>query len=72
MILLKKQLSSYKVKQIFKARKNKAVYLSPKIPVYIEYLTTFVDDNMLNIRPDIYDYDQNLLNALIKISRKPI
>lgn len=72
MVLLKKQLSSYKVKQIFKAQKNKAVYLSPKIPVYIEYLTTFVDDNMLNIRPDIYDYDQNLLNALIKTSQKPI
>jgi murein L,D-transpeptidase YcbB/YkuD len=64
-LLLKDVISEIKINQIFALNKNKAVYIPHPIPVSIEYLTSFVQDGIINIRPDIYNYNAPLLNALV-------
>lgn len=65
-LLLQDVASEIKVNQIFALNKNKALYVAEPIPISIEYLTAFVRDGVLNMRPDIYDYDTPLVSALIQ------
>jgi len=44
------------------------INLTPKVPVYITYVTSWVDDSgTLQVRPDVYGMDIVLYNALINI-----
>lgn len=63
--LLDNTVSETRINQIFALNVNKALYIKEPVPISIEYLTAFVRDGILNIRPDIYDYDKSLLNELI-------
>ena len=45
-----------------------SISLTPKVPVYITYVTCWVDDNgTLQVRPDVYGLDIVLYNALMSI-----
>ena len=45
--------------------KTTDVVLSKKIPLYVDYYTSWVDDNgVINFRADVYDRDKVLLNYL--------
>jgi L,D-transpeptidase YcbB len=45
--------------------KTTDVILAKKIPLYIDYYTTWVDENgVINFRADVYDRDKFLLNYL--------
>gem|GEM_PF-2710158 len=68
--LLNRQVSATQIASIFKAKKNKAVYLKRKTPVVIEYLTAFVKDYRINIRPDIYEYDPPLIKAIVDAAKQ--
>jgi murein L,D-transpeptidase YcbB/YkuD len=50
--------------------KNRVIRMPYSVPVSIEYLTAFVSEGVLNIRPDIYDYDQPLFNQLLTKTKK--
>ena len=63
--LLNNLMTEQKINQIFASHKNKIIYTSNPVPISIEYLTAFVRDGVLNIRPDIYEYDKPLINTLI-------
>ncbi len=63
--LLENTVSETRINQIFALNVNKALYIKEPVPISIEYLTAFVRDGVLNIRPDIYDYDKPLVNELI-------
>lgn len=69
-MLLENKVSSNRISQIFASRNNKAIYLDEPVPVILEYMTAFVKDNILNIRPDIYDYDERLIQELIKVGKE--
>ncbi|HEY2581454.1 MAG TPA: L,D-transpeptidase family protein [Mucilaginibacter sp.] len=48
------------------ASTEKTVTLKPKVPVFIAYLTAFVDrDNEINFRKDIYNHDDKLAAMLV-------
>ncbi len=68
--LLENTVSETRINQIFALNVNKAVYIKEPVPISIEYLTAFVRDGVLNIRPDIYEYDKPLLNELIASVKK--
>ena len=46
------------VGQILKAKKTKYVNLDQKIPVHVVYLTTYVENGVVNFFGDIYGYDR--------------
>lgn len=60
-----------KIREAMDAGEEKTVRLKRKIPVYLLYLTTWIDDNgNLNVRKDIYGQDQRLSsNAKMKIAK---
>lgn len=64
------QLDGYDEQTIenkFDSDKTHRVRLRKHIPTHLTYLTTWVDDdNQLQTRPDIYDYDAALIKALEK------
>jgi murein L,D-transpeptidase YcbB/YkuD len=69
-LLLKDAVSEAKINQIFALGKNRGIRMPYSVPVSIEYLTAFVSEGVLNIRPDIYDYDQPLFNQLLTKTKK--
>jgi len=67
--LLKNQMgwSSQKMDEILSRNKEYYVKLEKKVPIYIFYLTSFVDfDGELNFRDDIYQKDGALARILFK------
>lgn len=65
-VLLNDVVSKEKINKIFSSSKNKALYTAQEIPISIEYLTAFINQGILNIRSDIYNYDALLFNELNK------
>ncbi len=71
-------LSSYyttqpfeEVGEILKAKKTTYVGLDEKIPVHIVYLTSYVDDGLVNFFHDIYGYDRiTKLKVPVRIVKK--
>jgi len=56
-----------KIEAAMKKGKEQYVTLKNPVPVFIAYLTTWVDrEGKLNIRKDIYNRDERLANMLIK------
>ncbi len=54
------------IKSAMHSGKERYVNISKKVPVFIAYLTAFVDrDNKLNFRKDIYNLDQALGSMII-------
>jgi L,D-transpeptidase YcbB len=68
--LLENTVSETRINQIFALNVNKALYIKEPVPISIEYLTAFVRNGVLNIRPDIYEYDTPLVNQLIASVKK--
>jgi L,D-transpeptidase YcbB len=55
------QLSRAEVEEKMTNRQREVVQLDQEIPVYIVYLTTFVDKaGRLNFRPDLYEMDERM------------
>ena len=58
-----KKMSYRDIFDILWASKNKKIYIRPNIPVYLLYLTVFVDKNdMIHFYPDIYGIDKKMLS----------
>jgi|AntRauTorckE6833_2_1112554.scaffolds.fasta_scaffold00117_25 murein L,D-transpeptidase YcbB/YkuD len=55
------------IEQILKTNKETIIGLSEYIPVHIVYFTSWVDENGLNFRKDIYNRDKRLIEAYNKI-----
>jgi murein L,D-transpeptidase YcbB/YkuD len=56
-----------KIYQAMYSGKEKQLTLAKKIPVYIVYFTSFVDEEgKLNFRKDIYNRDENLKKLILK------
>ncbi len=59
--------SSEEMERILDLKTERFVKLDKQVPVYVVYLTAFVDFNgNLNFREDIYNRDQSLLGMLLK------
>jgi murein L,D-transpeptidase YcbB/YkuD len=57
-----------KLRKDFLNTKTTEIYLSKKVPLYIDYYTCWVDENgEINFRDDIYGKDKILLNELLKM-----
>jgi len=53
------------IKAAMNAGKERSVTISKKVPVYIAYLTAFIDrENRLNFRKDIYQLDAGLASTI--------
>ena len=60
--LLLKDYTAKRIKDVINTRHKRIIRLDKKIPVTINYVTSWVDDNgTVNIRPDIYGYDHKAL-----------
>ena len=58
-----KEMSYRDIFDILWASKNKKIYIRPNIPVYLLYLTVFIDKNdMIHFYPDIYGIDKKMLS----------
>jgi murein L,D-transpeptidase YcbB/YkuD len=63
----KKGWSSEEMERILDLKKERYIKLDNQVPVYVLYLTAFVDFNgNINFREDIYNRDQSLLGMLLK------
>jgi murein L,D-transpeptidase YcbB/YkuD len=63
----KKGWSSEEMERILDLKKERFIKMDKQVPVYVLYLTAFVDFNgNLNFREDIYNRDQSLLGMLLK------
>lgn len=62
-----KEWTSQKIDEAMNAGKEKYVNVKEPIPVYIVYLTAFVDANgQLNFRNDVYGHDEKMAEALFR------
>jgi murein L,D-transpeptidase YcbB/YkuD len=60
-----KSLNSEKVDSVLKTGKEFGIPIKPKVPVYIVYFTSWVDNaGQLNFRNDIYNLDEQLSNEI--------
>ena len=60
----KPEWTETKIKQAMGTGAEKYVNLTEKVPVYIVYFTTWVDDKgNLHFRDDIYGHDKDLAQA---------
>lgn len=57
-IILKEQETNFEKNKIIQNLEEKDFKLSKKIPIHIVYLTAWVENNKLQFREDIYDYDK--------------
>jgi len=58
-----KDFESAKIDEILLEQKNELIYLKRKMPIYIQYITAWVDESDdLNFRRDIYNRDKMLKN----------
>jgi L,D-transpeptidase YcbB len=53
-----------RIDQVVASAKNTVVNLQNPLPVHITYMTSWVDGDLVNFRPDIYGHDAKLLAAL--------
>lgn len=59
-----KQWTSSAIKEAMVGGEEKYVNLSAKVPVYIVYFTTWIDDNgAIHFRDDVYNHDRDLEKA---------
>jgi L,D-transpeptidase YcbB len=59
--------NSEKIEEAMNAGKEKYVNVKEPIPVYIVYLTAFVDVNgQLNFRNDVYGHDEKMVKQLFR------
>jgi len=59
--------NAQKISAAMHSGKEQYVTLNPKVPVFIAYLTAFIDrDNNINFRKDIYNRDQRLADMLVQ------
>lgn len=59
------QWNQEKVEEVLRTGKDKTVMMSNPLNVHILYLTTWVDDNGLQFRKDIYERDRPVYRALM-------
>lgn len=57
--------SAEKIKQQMNGDKEKWVKVSPNIPVLIYYLTSYIEEDMVYFREDIYGHDKKFIQQLI-------
>ncbi|RXK07982.1 L,D-transpeptidase family protein [Halarcobacter bivalviorum] len=57
-IILKEHETNFEKNKIIQNLEEKDFKLSKKIPIHIVYLTAWVENNKLQFREDIYDYDK--------------
>jgi murein L,D-transpeptidase YcbB/YkuD len=63
----KKGWSSEEMDRVLALKSERYIKMDKKVPVYVVYLTAFVDFNgNINFREDIYNRDQSLLGMLLK------